>query len=947
MTEHPPLTDLLERTTDPGIADHLADCAPCRALTKMLSGLDEVEGEALPEIEFARGELGEVLQRTSLSLSASAGMFGTIEPPQIRVGRRIGAYVVEDHLGSGGMGTVYRVRHEGLATAYALKVLHRAGTLRERLRREGQVQGQLRHPHIVSVTNLIEVDGDPGLVMELVDGPTLRELLVAGPLPEEVADRLGQQIIRAVAAAHRAGLVHRDLKPGNVLLASTDEGLHAKVTDFGLAKLLHEEDALGSRALGTPAYMSPEQIRNAGAADARSDVFSLGALLFELVTGERAFRGADQAELFDKIRAGDHPPLPAGVPDRMRAAIEGALDPDPERRIPDAESLLRTWRGTRSDAPVLGAPNVLPWAIAAGAVLLAVLVMAVLPQGSPSTEAPAVSSVTSPTADLEVRRLTALPDHIQIYDVAISPDGSLLAFTDGRGVFVQPIDGGAEQRLFHGGTFHSVGFMPDGQRILASGGKGDEIATWLVPIDGSAPEQLLDYTGAHVRLSPDGTRVAVSHSEGVRVVELATGRTTQLFEPEAAPRHVAELIWSPDSRAIAIGHPGTTEKSAIEVIDLGTGAHRIALRARGLSSYGMMALAWLPDDRLLFTIHRGDHSTLHQIVGASTAEGAAPGPELHRWDQLGITRIRTDRDGDRLIYTAGKTQRRVDLLSTEGGPTRRLTDADWIEHPAGWESDDIVVFASEQGGGAVFRQHLGTGVRTMIPGTERTEVGRSAKLAGYNQVDDGWVGMLVERAAGDDRREMTVIHRSAAGEERIVTQLTMQHTPLLSKNEGMLCRRDRCVAGFLLEGGVLELRAWLLDGTIAGAPVRIEGVSERFRWSLSDDATRVAVVTAGPPELLIVDLATGRRTSRESPVDWPQAVAFDPDGETLYVSGLVESGDDPYQLVALHPDNQVDHLWEAQSYLVGEVHPSPSGTQLALGLIVFQDAVWLLEGLVP
>lgn len=255
-----------------------------------------------------------------------------------------GRYIVEAPLGRGGMGTVYRVRHRELGTQHALKVLHARGrTLPDRLRREGRLQGTLRHPGVVRVTDLVHVDDHPALVLEWVRGRSLAEHLAEDDLPRSDWDRIAIELLDAVAAAHDEGLVHRDLKPGNILLEPRDGTLHPKVTDFGLAKGLGSDEALTSMGatFGTPAYMAPEQFVDATAVDARADVFALGAVLHELVSG-RPLRG----------RAPVPQTLVPDVPERWRRAIDAALSPDPNDRPTDARALLAHWQGEAAHPPV-------------------------------------------------------------------------------------------------------------------------------------------------------------------------------------------------------------------------------------------------------------------------------------------------------------------------------------------------------------------------------------------------------------------------------------------------------------------------------------------------------------------------------------------------------------------------------------------------------------------
>lgn len=268
-------------------------------------------------------------------------------------GERIDRYVVEGTLGEGGMAVVYRLRHETLGSFHALKVLKvDRADIRARLVTEGQLQAALRHPNIVAVNDVINVKGRTGLLMELVEGPSLYEWLYENqPTPEQALD-IFRGILAGVARAHRAGLVHRDLKSANVLLDDTDGKVVPKVTDFGLAKVLddapdHTQTRTGM-ALGTPRYMAPEQIRNSKEVDARADVFALGCLLYRLSCGRDPFENDDTFALFESICHGKYPApesLNPGIAPTVRAAIVGALTPDRDRRIADCETLLAVLDG--------------------------------------------------------------------------------------------------------------------------------------------------------------------------------------------------------------------------------------------------------------------------------------------------------------------------------------------------------------------------------------------------------------------------------------------------------------------------------------------------------------------------------------------------------------------------------------------------------------------------
>jgi serine/threonine protein kinase len=268
-------------------------------------------------------------------------------------GRRIERYEVVRPLGQGGMAVVVEVRHVDLGTRHALKVLQiHAPWLHERLLTEGRIQARLRGKHVCRVTDVVRVGEAPGLVMELVDGPPLESMLTTYQPNLGQIDHLARGILSGIRVAHDAGLVHRDLKPANVLLEITDTEIVPKVADYGLAKTLGELGSSGRDntrsgvTLGTPSYMAPEQFRNAKHADQRADQFSLGCLLYELVSGLRPFPGETPIEVYEAAQAGRFRPLrdvAPNVPRRMADAITRALQPHPDARFPDCAAFAEVW----------------------------------------------------------------------------------------------------------------------------------------------------------------------------------------------------------------------------------------------------------------------------------------------------------------------------------------------------------------------------------------------------------------------------------------------------------------------------------------------------------------------------------------------------------------------------------------------------------------------------
>ncbi len=419
----------------------------------------------------------------------------------LSAGSRLGPYEILAHIGAGGMGEVYRAKDARLERTVAIKVLpqHLSSSpeVRQRFEREAKTISQFSHPHICAVHDVGREGEIEYLVMEYLEGETLSDRLARGPLPQEQTLRYGAQIADALDKAHRQGIVHRDLKPGNVMLTKTG----VKLLDFGLAKAMAPAQPSSLTAvptqqgltqegtiLGTFQYMAPEQLEGRDA-DARTDIFALGATLFEMATGRKAFSGSTQASLISAILRDDPPPIsqvqPMSPPVLDRV-VRGCLAKDPEDRWQSAGDIGKQLRwlseGTTSAsgtavpaAPRRGRRPALPWAAAALLLVTAVFLANELRKARDVRPEPVHSFLLPP--EKTVFRLTGDDSA----PVAVSPTGDRVVYGAAGKLWIQSLRTGDATPLpstdgprfpFWSPDGRSIGFFAEGKlrRVDADGG---------------------------------------------------------------------------------------------------------------------------------------------------------------------------------------------------------------------------------------------------------------------------------------------------------------------------------------------------------------------------------------------------------------------------------------------------------------------------------------------
>ncbi len=624
-------------------------------------------------------------------------------------GSMLGPYEIVEAVGAGGMGEVYRARDTRLERTVAIKVLpehlSQNEEVRQRFEREAKTISQITHPHICALYDVNREGETEYLVMEFLDGETLADRLSKGPLPAEQLLRYGIEIADALDKAHRVGIVHRDLKPGNVML--TKSGV--KLLDFGLAKFQPPSSAAMSgvsrlataaqvsqpltergTVLGTFQYMAPEQLEGRDA-DARSDIFAFGAVLYEMATGHKAFEGKSQASLIGAILR-DQPPPISGIspmtPPALDRVVKTCMAKDPEDRFQTAHdvNLQLQWISEGGSQAGLPAPvaarrrnrEKLAWVAAAVAALAALglgwgfLKRAPLPQ-------PVMRFEIAPPAD------------VTTIDVPrISPDGKLLAFdaTDSEGknrIWVRPLnaieahpfpgtEGGA--RPFWSPDSQFLGFVADGvlKKVGVSGGPPTKICDAPGASDGTWSSQgviLFDGTGS----DPIHRVSAAGGTKAVEVRPDLKRHETSIGWPEFLPdgRHYLYLL--------------TTERADDNAYWIGS----IDSKERKKLGPAQTLVTYSPPGYLLFARDRTLVAQPFDAGALKTTGEAVPLAEKIGTDNVGLARFSVSRNGV-LVYRTAQSAGRLLWRDRSGRELDSPGDPGAYNNPAISPTGDRVAY---------------------------------------------------------------------------------------------------------------------------------------------------------------------------------------------------------------------------------------------------------------